>query len=78
MSKAAVCLGCRFAVWKKTKSGGLHPSGDGRCSWQMPPLAAAFYFQGYTVNHETTKPSGGYINRKHNAITTECPVREPA
>lgn len=34
----SVCVGCLYARWGRTKSGRLHPSGDGKC---MHPLADA-------------------------------------
>ena len=34
------CVGCKYADWKKTAAGRMHPSGEGRCTyeWKMPPL----------------------------------------
>lgn len=60
------CMGCRFANWKKTEAGKLHPSGLGRCTrldqypldFRIPP---AFYWVGVG----RPSPSGGTIERKH-------------
>jgi hypothetical protein len=56
------CLGCQYAEWQKTKTGKLHPSGDGKCKFEykLPQLPAAFYFIGISY----PSPCGGYINRK--------------
>ena len=55
------CNGCKYAEWKRTDAGRLHPSGDGKCTyeWKMPPLPQAMFFAGF-------KPRllGGYISRK--------------
>ena len=54
------CTDCVFAEWKRTVSGKLHPSGDGRCTFEykFPPLPESMHF--------ITKPyvSYGSINRK--------------
>jgi hypothetical protein len=57
-------LNCTHAVWNKTKSGKLHPSGDGTCAypWKMPQLPASMYWIGSGLRAPT--PSGGYISRK--------------
>jgi len=31
------CNGCRFAAWQRTKTGALHPSGDGKCTFNYTP-----------------------------------------
>lgn len=63
MDKKCPCSGCRFASWKMTASGRLHPSGDGVCTyeWVLPPLPASMYWVGWLGGCPT--PSGGYINR---------------
>jgi len=30
------CLNCRFAEWERTKTGRLHPSGEGECMYRPP------------------------------------------
>jgi len=54
------CNGCKFADWKKTDGGKLHPSGDGRCTYEykVPELPACMYW----INEQ--KPCGGRINRR--------------
>lgn len=54
------CLECKYADWKKTAAGRMHPSGDGRCTyeWKMPPLPASRYFVGIPPT-----AMGGYISR---------------
>lgn len=56
------CEGCRFAVWKKTAAGRLHPGKSGRCTYlaQNPinfDLPASFYWLGRPI------PGGGQIER---------------
>ena len=65
------CLGCKYAEWNRTKTGALHPSGDGRCTfpWKMPPLPASMYFVGW-MDGDT--PSGGCINRRKE-LYAHCP-----
>jgi hypothetical protein len=54
------CLGCSFAVWDKTKTGKLHPSGHGVCAYKykIPPLPGCKYW----INAPC--PCGGSISRK--------------
>lgn len=56
------CKGCKYAGWDKTKTGKLHPSGQGRCTYpyKIPALPLAFYW--LSVN--LPSPCGGFINRK--------------
>ena len=32
------CLNCKHAEWDRRKGGCLHPSGAGRCTWQIPDI----------------------------------------
>lgn len=55
------CRTCKYAAWKRTINGRLHPSGVGNCSfpWKMPPIPASMYWTGgFPI------PAGGLINRK--------------
>jgi hypothetical protein len=54
------CNGCNYAIWKKTKTDKLHPSGAGVCGFEykIPPLPGSRYFIGMPVI------CGGSINRK--------------
>jgi len=67
------CTGCKYADWRKTSNGRLHPSGIGRCAflWTAPRLPAAFYF----ING-IPKPSGGMIDRKRE-LAEHCPYWNP-
>jgi hypothetical protein len=65
------CLGCKFAEWDWTKTGRLHPSGDGECiiKIRMPQLPNAFY----TLQpKEELNILGGSINRK-TVYEQHCP-----
>ncbi|MFA5380021.1 MAG: hypothetical protein WC455_29945 [Dehalococcoidia bacterium] len=62
------CTGCKWAQWAVTKSGKLHPSGDGKCLFMvaLPQLPSCMYWiQG-------PKAHGGYINR-HMELERDCP-----
>ena len=56
------CMGCKYAEWDKTKSGRLHPNGEGKClfEFKIPTLPACKYFVGCgpTV-------CGGFNSRAH-------------
>lgn len=56
------CLNCKYAKWDKTKSGNLHPSGDGLCFYPfaIPKLPASMYWIGKVPPY----PCGGSISRK--------------
>ena len=43
------CNGCKYADWKRTNAGRLHPSGDGKCTyeWKTPQLAQSMYFASF-------------------------------
>ena len=62
------CLGCHYAVWRVKKKGGLHPSGEGLCTFlvYIPQLPNSRYW--------TKEPNagGGYINRKV-IFEKDCP-----
>lgn len=56
------CTDCKHAEWKRTASGKLHPSGDGRCRYpyKVPPLPASMRW------YLDRAPAifGGHINRR--------------
>lgn len=54
------CTHCKHASWTRTKTGALHPSGDGRCTYQvkLPTLPASKYW------YLNPSVAGGYINRR--------------
>lgn len=58
------CDSCKWADWKRTSNGRLHPDKTGRCKfvWSPPPLPIAFSFT-YGRGGDLPKPSGGYIER---------------
>jgi len=68
------CLDCIHANWRRTKSGALHPNGDGLCTHRLTSadairelLPAAGFAQIYT-----TYP---WIRRK-DENRKPCPTRE--
>jgi len=64
------CKGCKFAEWKKTDAGKLHPSGDGKCTYEykLPPLPACKAW--IHAIHPYNKH--GWINRK-TEFQDHCP-----
>ena len=56
------CTHCKYANWKRTPAGKLHPSGEGKCTfpWKLPPLPASMYW----VTRDGPTPNGGYVNRR--------------
>lgn len=56
------CTHCIHAIWDKTKTGRLSPTGDGRCGKKLKPpkLPAAFFW------FSAPKPVGGHINRRED------------
>lgn len=60
------CNDCKYAKWEKTKSGKLHPSGDGRCEypWQLSKLPLSKIFVASPII------SGGNINRNKSLVGT--------
>jgi len=78
----SVCLTCRFAEWKRTEAGRLHPSGEGRCAWKFepPPMSAAWWW-GWHCDPTPGKLKGGWIRRHAKGrgrgnFVTACPVHE--
>jgi hypothetical protein len=70
------CIGCRFADWKRTAAGRLHPDKTGRCTFQpiiILPLAAGSYSR-----REIDLRINGYRFIERGAYPLgECDVREP-
>lgn len=56
------CLNCKYAEWKRTEAGKLHPSGDGHCKypWKIPQLPASMYW----IARSAPSPCGGNISRR--------------
>lgn len=62
------CTHCKHAEWKKTATGRLHPSGDGKCLYvyKVPKLPACkFWLSG------DPRPCGGHISRKEE-LKEDC------
>lgn len=79
----SICSSCAFSRWDRTKSGSLHPSGNGRCEfYSMTKKEIVFpaSFRWITLSGrpevKTNIPrnlGGGAINRKSPRFTT-CPT----
>ncbi len=67
------CNGCKYAEWKRTANGRLHPSGDGRCTFTIviPKLPNAFRWG--TYSGQAYKPCGGFIGRR-DVYGDDCPM----
>jgi hypothetical protein len=65
------CLGCKYARWKHTKNGSLHPSGDGMCSYlyELPPLPNAMSW------YSDLRMGYPWINRR-KVWDKECSCKE--
>lgn len=67
------CLECKYADWKRTANGRLHPSGDGKCMYEVItpklPKAKSFFYNPTLL--------GGEINRK-DEFYVDCPCFEKA
>lgn len=72
------CKGCRWAEWKRTAAGKLHPDGYGKCAFplKIPKLPTAFYWSGYGAGLGTPPISGGVIER-HRELRDQCPCYAP-
>lgn len=72
------CTTCAYAEWNRTKTGRLHPSGDGKCTWdgwKKWVLPKAFYYVWSGCTKVAPPPSGGHINRKNPHM--DCPYYQP-
>ena len=77
----ADCTNCKFASWQRTAKGTLHPSGEGRCTWQgwtKWKLPAAFYYTSNRDMRSVPTPRGGQINRRTPIKASECQLFQPA
>lgn len=75
---SGICDDCRYAEWKRTAVGRLHPDKTGRCTYlKQHPLdlrvPASFYWSAWQT---MSSPSGGYIERGRNGFSaTACHFR---
>lgn len=69
------CLGCKFAEWKRTAAGRLHPSKDGKCVWTSPQILPASLgdYDRERIARELNRPR--YIERDKWPMG-ECTTRE--
>jgi len=79
----SVCDGCKFANWKRTSNGRLHPDGSGKCKWQvkiaLPPSAnTGGYGRDFSQLDSTLTLYGRHIWRSACDRYSVCAVREPA
>ena len=77
---AVKCLGCKFAEWKRTSNGRLHPDQSGRCNWsvtiQVPPSIEGSFWRVCDVKDGRTI-EGGKIWRDSTTLFSECKVFQP-
>jgi hypothetical protein len=69
------CNGCKYAKWKRTKTGKKHPSGEGRCTYEvkLPVMPNSKYFSTFSGS---VSIDGGLINRKKQ-YDNHCPCYCP-
>jgi hypothetical protein len=69
------CEGCKYAEWKRTRTGALHPDKSGRCTFKVsiPILPACrSWMWGVTPSFTTD----GYISRG-SEFNDHCPCYCP-
>lgn len=69
------CIGCRFADWKKTAAGRLHPDKTGRCRYEVVlsfPASVGDFDRHRIASMLSTSR---FIERDSHPIG-ECQVRE--
>lgn len=73
------CDDCKFADWRRTANGRLHPGKTGNCAfkWEPPPIPSAFYVPGqYTKS--TVRLVGGLIERGRDIEACPCYAEKDA
>jgi hypothetical protein len=70
------CNGCKYANWKRTVAGRLHPSKAGRCMFQWKPVVVPLAYKYVSRNPRLPKPNGAYIWRDHT-FDRHCPTAAP-
>lgn len=68
------CTDCTHAAWKKTDAGRLHPSGDGRCTYEvtLPVIPASKWWSGGWTGGSPPRLTAGEINRRQE-LRKDCP-----
>lgn len=66
------CVDCRYAEWKRTAAGRLHPSGEGRCvyTWESIVLPVCYHWERRNLPRPTVNGKPGLD--RHRAYT-DCP-----
>lgn len=59
------CTNCRWADWKRTKNGRLHPDGTGHCKFPVKVAVLPMAFS-YGFGERTVRVNGGYIDRNRD------------
>lgn len=60
-----LCLGCKYADWRRNADGKLHKSGEGRCTAPFSlklDIPAAFY------ELQQTRIGGGFVHRSAKPV----------
>ena len=67
------CMTCQFANWRKTASGKMHPTGEGKCTYALSEMIipASYYWIGF--REKGPMPSGGRIDRRA-PFSRRCPT----
>lgn len=69
------CDACKWAEWKRTKTGRLHPDKTGKCTYPVKPLPTLPNCMYWGIGDPARKPSpyGGWIVRGHE-YSDHCPT----
>ena len=83
-----ICVGCKYAEWLRTKTGALHPSGQGTCGYRLVVKLPGAYSLvgdqssvalGYGRPNKSLTVEGGRIDRsKNHEYPTACDVKAVA
>lgn len=75
-----ICLKCDHANWLRTNSGRLHPSGQGKCTWQRtiqtPAAGLSRGVFGFADRGDPLTLEGSNLWRNDD-IHTKCPTFQP-
>jgi hypothetical protein len=67
------CAQCKFAVWERTKTDRLSPTGQGRCTWTKTFAVPPQSFR-YPDGKMTIKNTNAIYRNERNH---PCPVGQP-
>lgn len=73
------CLSCRWAEWGKTKNGRRHPSGEGRCGFDLASIVVKVpVAHKWRLHALLNSGTVGVISRKEPFVQCEAWEQEAA